>query len=740
MGEQRKPGWRRRTWIAATTLAGGGLAVAWWSRTGREQVSGGSRPAGEVIVRGEFRPNAFVGIDRNGRVTIVAKQPEIGQGVKTALPMIVAEELDVAWTSVEVVQAGLDAAYGTQFAGASASVRDNYLALRKLGAAARMLLVQAAAQRWSVTAGECETRDGRVHHRASGRSLGYGELSEAAAALEPPPPDGIRLKDPDDFRLVGTPQGDVDTAKIVAGAPLFGMDFSMPGLLHAVFERSPVPGGALLEANLDELRGLPGVRHVLVFERDAAPWRPSAGVVIVADSAWAAIRARKQLRARWDDGPSAGVDSERLMALAREAVGRGAAPLRDDGEVDTAIAAAARTLQADYEYPFIAHACMEPLNCTAQVGEASAELWTSVQSPEWARDRLAQSLGLDAAAIRIHLLRGGGGFGRRLASDYIVEAAHVARRVGAPVCLLWTREDDFRHDHCRPAGAHRLRAGLDAQGRLLAWHDRYATFGRDGRPGGGSGLDAAAFPAGFVEHLRLEQSVLDAGVPLGMWRAPGANVHAWVTESFIDELAHAAGRDPLAFRLQLLSQEALGSRLRRLGRAQRFDPARMQAVLRAAAERAGWEERLPEGAGRGIAGHFSYGGYAAHVIEVARAGDGRLVVPRVTSVCDVGWPIINPTGARAQVQGSVIDGLSAAWFQSIDIRRGRIVQSNFDAYRVLRMADAPARIDVHFLRSASAPAGLGEPALPPVAPALCNAIFRATGVRLRRLPVIRADI
>lgn len=728
----------RRKVLAGTAALGAGLAFGLaYRHAGR---SGAANVAKESAMSAEFRPNAFVGIDATGRVTLVAKQPEIGQGVKTALPMILAEELEVDWRSVVVVQADLDPAYGVQFAGGSSSVRDNYEPMRRLGATARMLLVTAAAQAWDVAESECEARQGVVLHRASGRSLGYGALAQAAAALPLPHPWTLRLKSPDSFSLLGTRQGDVDTPAILTGAPLYGLDIRMPGLLYAVFERSPVVGGAVLRANLDELRSMPGVRDVFVLGPPGLAQGISAGVAIVATSVWAAFRARRRLVVEWDEGSSAALASDALMAQATQrARGPAGTTLRQDGDVDTALRAAPIRVEAEYAYPFIAHAALETLNCIAHVREERVDIWTAAQSPGWARGRLGKALGVAEDRIALHLLRGGGGFGRRLSTDFMIEAAVIAQRVTTPLQLVWSREDDLRNDHLRPAGAHRLRAALDSDGSLSAWHDHYVTFGPS-RPAGGSALAGDEFPAQFVGHCLVQQSVIDCGLPMGMWRAPGANVHAWVIESFIDEIAHAARRDPLEFRLALLEGGRWRSLFSRLVRRRGPDPARMAAVLRAVAQHSGWGKSMPRGRAQGLACHYSYGGHVAQVVEVAVSNDGELRIPRVVCVCDVGTPIVNLSGAEAQVQSSVMDGISAAWLQEIHFRNGRVEQSNFDQYPLLRMAQAPAEIEVHFLESAHGPSGLGEPALPPVAPALCNAIFRATGVRVRRLPVSGHDL
>ena len=722
--------------VALAGLGAGGLGLGWVLR---RRGAAGVDPAPAVQPSGgALQLGAMLRIDPDGTVSIVSKLAELGQGVQTALPLAVAEELDADWSAVRVQHGDLDPALGRQFTGGSRSIANHLATCRRLGATARAMLVDAAARRWNVPASQCDTRDGRVHHRASQRSLTYGELAAEAAAR--PVPDDVTLKPPEAFRLIGTRVTGVDVPAIVTGAPLYGSDFTLPGLVHAMIERSPVTGARLLDVNLGEVKALPGVRDVFVLEPAGAPYALRGGVVVVANSTWAAMRARGALRLRWDAPAAAAQDAAGWAAAAQALDGRaghpGAAVLRQDGDVEAALAGAAQRVQAQYSVPFAAHAAMEPLTCTAHHSAGRLDLWTASQNPDAARDAVAATLGLAPAAVRLHGLRCGGAFGRRLGHDWIVEAAAVALRVDAPVKLTWTREDDFAHDHHRPAGFHFLRAGLDDGGRVCAWHDHVVGFSHDGEsPGPGGRMDGEEFPARWVGACRIELSHLRSAVPTGMWRAPVANAVAWVVQSFLDELAHAAGQDPLAFRLALLGD---ADRVRSgglLSRAPGYRVDRMRAVLKAAAERGGWGRALPRGQGQGLAFHHCYGGYAAQLVEVTVAQDGRLTVDRVVCVCDVGEHIVNPSGAEAQVEGSIVDALSMAWRQEAVFEDGRVRHRNFDTYPVLRMADVPRRIEVHFLRTPFPSSGLGEPALPPLAPALCNAIFRACGVRVRRLPI-----
>lgn len=740
----RSPRLSRRAFgvVALTSAAGVGLGLGWVQY--RRGSTVGNVPLQLLPASaGELRLGPMLRIAPNGDVTVVSKQAELGQGVHTALPMAVADELDAAWSAVQVRHAELDPALGSQFTGASLSIARHLTACRQLGATARAMLVAAAAQAWKVPAAECRTAEGQVLHVGSGRTLGYGALVGAAASI--PVPADVPLKTPDAFRLIGTRVAGADLPAIVSGAPLYGSDFTLPGLLHAMVERCPVPGGRLRDANLDDVKAMPGVRDAFVLDTAGSPYAARPGVVVVATSTWAAMRARASLKLRWDLPDATGEDDAGWAAAAQALDARtghpGATVLRRDGEVEAALARASQRVQAQYTFPFVAHAAMEPLNCTARYADGVMSLWTACQNPAAARDAVAGALGMAPATVALHGLRCGGSFGRRLAHDWVIEAAAIAMRIDAPVKLTWTREDDFHRDLYRPAGFHFLRAGLDAAGRVVAWHDHVVGFSRDGeQPGPGSGIDAEEFPARWVSPCLIETSHLRSTVSTGLWRAPVANAVAWVVQSFIDELALAAGADPLAFRLALLGDADKVRSGGLLSRAAPYRVDRMRNVLKAVAERGDWGRPLPRGRGQGLAFHHCHGGYVAQLVEVTVSPAGRLTVDRVVCVCDVGEHIVNLSGAEAQVEGSILDALSTTWWQQVGFREGQARQRNFDTYPVLRMADAPRRIEVHFLRTPFPTTGLGEPALPPLAPALCNAIFRATGHRVRRLPLVVTDL
>lgn len=732
----------RRSFLKLAALAGGGFALALYLRgpEARAAETTASTPT-PAPTDGDFSPSLFIRITAAGLVTLLASNPEAGQGVKTSLPMLIAEELDVAWEQLTVVQADLDSRLGRQLAAGSGATRAHYEPFRRLGATARSLLVAAAAARWGVAAEELTTPgDATVVHAGSARRASYGELASAAAALPLPDKDAVKLKDPSDFRLLGRRIGGVDNPAIVSGAPLFGLDVRQPGQLFATLVRCPVFGGVLKSFDLAAAQEAPGVVAVFPVKAPGV----ASGVAIVAKTTWQAFQAREKLVLEWDEGRTAG-DSSAGFATAAEiawASPPATAPLREDGDfVATFAAPGMIRAEARYSYPFLSHANLEPQNCTARFDNGRLEVWAPTQDPKRGQDEAAKALGLPPEAITVHLTRIGGGFGRRLTNDFVAEAAVIARETpGVPVQLVWTRADDMRHDWYRPGGFHSLRGAVDAAGRVAAWSDHFVTFaaGHDtDRPSGVASLSPDEFPARLVPHCLIRQTPLPNGIPMGPWRAPRASAQCFAQQSFLDEFAHAAKRDPVEFRLALLGEpRAIPS-----GRGATFDTGRMAGVVRLAAEKSGWAAiPLPRGRGRGIAFHFSHLGYAAIVCEVTVTPEGELTIDRVVVAADVGRQIVNLSGAENQCEGSVVDGISSCLAQRITFAGGRAEQSGFGDMPLLRINAAPRRIETHFLLSDNPPTGLGEPVIPPVPPALANAIFAATGHRVRDLPLNQAKL
>jgi len=725
----------RRDFLRVSALAGGGMLIA-------ANVEG----LDALIQTGaDFTPNAFIRITPDNLVTIIAKNPEVGQGIKTSMPMLIAEELGVEWKNVRLRQADLDPAkYGPQNAGGSTGTPTNWEPLRRAGAAGRMMLTTAAAQTWGVPEGECQAAAGRVTHRASKRSLSYGELATKAATLTPPDLRSVTLKNPKDYTIIGKPTPGVDNLAIVTGQPIYSIDFTVPGMLWAVFEKCPVFGGKVATANLDVIKTQPGVRHAFVVDGGDDLTGLLGGVAIVADSWWQADSARKKLVVKWHEGPTASQSStgfaKRAEELSKQAPGF---TVGKDGDPEAALKTAAKVVEGAYSYPFISHAQLEPENCVAQWQDGKLELWSPSQTPQRGRDMLKALFSLRDEDITQHMVQAGGGFGRRLSNDYAVEVAYISKQIGGtPVKLLWTREDDMRHDFYRPGGFHYLKGGLDANGAVSAWSGHFVSYGPLNPPANApntfaqsANIPATEFPSGFVPHFAIHASLIPLGVPTGALRAPRSNAVAWVYQSFIDELAHAAGKDPLQFRLDLMAVPRIKPA------ADGFSAERMSGVLREVAERAGWAKR-PDAAkaaslrtSLGIACHYSHRGYFAEVAEVTLGDNHTLRVNKVWVVGDVGRQIVNPSMAVNQVQGAVIDGLAELMAQEITIENGRTVQSNFHQFPLVRMRQAPPVIDVHFKLTDNSPTGLGEPSLPPILPAVCNAIFAINGTRIRSLPL-----
>jgi len=744
----------RRAFLGAMGAAGLILVVGCERRAsaaGEPKYGADSMPHGWVD-----NPLAFVAIGADGTVTITCHRSEMGQGVRTSLPMVLADELEADWRRVRVRQAtGDEERFGNQDTDGSRSMRHFFAPMRRCGAAARNMLEQAAAASWGVPLGEVEAVNHEVIHRPTKRRIGYGELAAAASRLPVPARDALRLKNPSQFRYIGKGEiGLVDGPDIVTGRAQYGIDPVLEGMMFAVVARPPVYGGKVASYDAAAALKVPGVVQVVEIPGTPPPseFQPLGGIAVIARNTWAAIQGRQALKITWQDGPNAAYDSTAYRATLEQAARAPGEVVRNQGDVAAAMSSAARRVEAEYYIPHMAQAPMEPPAATARIVDGRCEVWTATQAPQATRDRVSKRLGLPFDRVTVNVTLLGGGFGRKSKPDYVVEAALLSRAMnGAPVKVTWTREDDVQHGYYHTVSVERLEAGLDAAGKPVAWLHRSVApsiasiFGPDSQHEApferGMGLANVPF---LIPNLRVENPAAQAHTRIGWYRSVSNIPHAFAIQSFVAELAAAAGRDPKDYLLELL------------GPARRIDPrtisdswnytespvlypldtGRLRRVIETAAQQAGWGRKLPAGQGLGIAAHYSFVTYVAAVVEVVVNGKGEIAIPRIDVALDCG-PQVNPDRVRSQIEGACVMGAGNALVSEITFKAGRVEQSNFHDYQVARINVAPRDIRVHLIASSfDAPlGGVGEPGVPPIAPALCNAIFAATGKRIRRLPI-----
>ncbi len=720
----------RRDFLKATGLSGTALVLGVQLPWARAVTDG-------LVWAESFEPSVFISLHDDGTVQLTVHRSEMGQGVRTACAMLLAEELDVAWADVTIVQATGDPKYGNQTTDGSRSVRTQWEPLRRAGAAAREMLVAAAAADWGVPASECRTEASVVIHTASDRRAAYATLVGAAAAR--PVPENPKLKRPSEFRIIGRPQTLLDAGDIVQGKYVFGWDVEVPGMLHASLERSPKVKGRLVGYDAAAAKAVAGVLDVVELEAHATGFT-NAGVAVLADNTWAAMQGRKALNARWEAGPLPVETSSEYRTELEALAGQPGQVVRAEGDFDGARARAERVIEATYHGPYLVHAPMEPPVCTAVVGADRCEVWAPTQAPQWARGEIADMLGIAPDNVTVNVTMLGGGFGRKSKPDFILEAVALARKVGKPIKLAWTREDEVRHGFYRAQSCQRIEATVEGE-RVTGWRHRtvFPAIGWGFAPGG-SRPSATELSQGFTDmpyripNVQLEAGQIASCLRIGWWRSVCHTFHAFAVNSHIDELAHATGQDPVAFRLAMLgAPRILEFSERDRNNPYKFNTGRLSAVIEKAAEMADWGRELPERHGLGFAAHYSFLTYVAMAMHVSVDRDNQLKVHQVDCAVDCGQ-VVNPDTVTAQMEGAVVFGLTAALYGAITVKEGAVEQGNFHDYPMMRMAEAP-QTHVHIMASDEPPTGIGEPGVPPVAPALTNAIFAATGVRLRGLPL-----
>src|SRR5881409_2779826 len=722
----------RRSFIKISALAGGGMMIGFYSENGLFAQQRGTAPPVTPI-----NPSTYIKVHPDNTFTIIAKNPETGQGIRNSLPTIIADEFDVDWKQVKIEQGDRDDKYARdmgaptvgQREGGSTAIPQNYTPMRNVGATARAMMLAAAAKRWNVPASELTTGSGIVTHTPTKRTATYASLAETALTMPVPDLASVKLKDPKDFKIMGKDIRGVDNFKIVTGQPSFSIDVNPPGMLFAAYEKCPVFGGKVVSANIEDIKKLPGVKHVFIVE--ASPVRPPApgvvnwasGVAIVADNWWLANNARKSLKIVWDEGPVASQSTAGYLSQAKQLAATQASQTppgggprsAKDGDVEAAFKTAAKIVEADYSFPLLSHAPLEPMNSTAHYKDGKLEIWSPSQTPE--KFNAAIPAGIQNGDVTFHLVRAGGGFGRRLYNEYDIEVSKIARLVSderaraglpsVPVKLLWTREDDMRHDDYRPAGFHYFKAGLDASGKLIAFRDYVASHGNT------SVIPANEFPRGHVANFWVsEGQITPYGIPTGALRAPGTNGVSFVMQSFMDEIARASGKDNLEFQLDLLKNPTSPvPAFTEVSFGAPFNAKRAISVIETVRDMSDWKNRrdkLPKGTGLGFAFQFAHSGYVAYVAEVAVTAEKKLKVNKVWSAIDIGRQIVNPLHATNLVQGGFIEAMSHMMAWEITIDHGRVVQANFNQYQPTRMKNAPASIEVKFIQTDFTPTGLGE--------------------------------
>jgi isoquinoline 1-oxidoreductase beta subunit len=740
------PELNRRQFFKLSGLAGGGLVLGGFAASPKHAFA--QEAAGDTTTL-----SAYVQIKTDGRINLFSKNPECGQGIKTGLPLIIAEELDCAWEDVDVVQADIDATkYGAQFAGGSLSTPMNWMPMRQAGATARAMILAAASQQLGIAVSELSTADTKVIHAASGREWAYADFAELAATMPVPAPETLTLKNESDFKLLGRRFTGVDNEAIVTGKPLFGADTVLPGMVYATYTKCPQIGGVPLSFNEDHIKSMPGVVDAFIIEQFDNPKMFGtgngaifAGVAVVATSTWAAIKAKRELQVEWDLSNAETVSWDDLVARATAAKDQDGAELMirtpgpngtmvpaSKGDATAALGSAAKVVKAFYEYPYVSHAQLEPETTTALFQDGKIEIWAPAQIPQGAEGGAAVLLGLPAENSILHQTRIGGGFGRKLAADYVWEAAAIARRMeGRPVKLQWTREDDMMHDYYRPGGFHSYTAGLDGAGNLVAWQDHFFSHTGNGEgPMTSADLNPTVFPMDVTPNVRLMQTLYDNAIPTGPMRAPSSNAFAFSFQSFMHELAIASGKDHVAFMLDTLGEP----RLTNPENPGSMHTGRAAGVIRAVAERAGWGREMPPGRALGLSFYFCHSGYVAQIADVEVSSNKNVRVHKVWAAADFGL-IHNLSAAENQLEGGIIDGLSQLFNAKITFNNGVIQQQNFHQYPLLRMPQTP-ELDTYFMPPAEfPPTGGGEPSMPPLLAAVTNAIFNATGERIRKMPL-----